>query len=30
MDGIMNESQLTIDKNYEINKPLFHKKDDIF
>ena len=29
MDCIMNESQLTIVKKYEINKPLFHKMDAI-
>ena len=30
MDGTMNESQLTIFKEYEVDKPLIHKIDSIF
>ena len=29
MNGMMNENQLTIVKEYEINKPLIHKIDSI-
>ena len=30
MNGILNENQLTIVKEYENNKPLIHKIDSIF
>ena len=29
MDGMMNENQLTIVKEYDFNKPFIHKKDSI-
>ena len=30
MEGVMNENQLTIVKDYEFDKPLIHKLDSIF